>query len=188
MLPPFLSLPGSTRSNANATSSFASENLLAIMPTFGASGLDATGFLSEGLALRSTRIGFEAGQEFAGYQSCHSGTPCRGGPGNDEHLHLQYARSPGFMGSRTSRAQPALRNDRNFVFLPSPLRRSIALIESSKLVQALEHPNAESYPNQLLYEVGVDRYVHVAPVVRRSRVLFLKTIYSSRKARLTTRS
>jgi len=62
------------------------------------------------------------------------------------------------------------------------------LIESSKLVQVLEHPNAESYPNQLLYEVGVDRYVHVAPVVRRSRVLFLKTIYSSRKARLTTRS
>jgi hypothetical protein len=58
----------------------------------------------------------------------------------------------------------------------------IALIESSKLVQVLEHPNAERYPNQLLYEVDVGGYVHVVPVVRRGRILFLKTIYSSRKA------
>ena len=58
----------------------------------------------------------------------------------------------------------------------------IALIESSKLVQVLEHPNAERYPNQLLYEVDVDGYVHVVPVTRRGRILFLKTIYPSRKA------
>jgi len=50
----------------------------------------------------------------------------------------------------------------------------IALIESSKLIQVLEHPNAERYPDQLLY-------VHVVPVVRRDRILFLKTIYPSRK-------
>jgi len=29
----------------------------------------------------------------------------------------------------------------------------IALIESSKLIQVLEHPNTEKYPNQLLYEL-----------------------------------
>lgn len=58
----------------------------------------------------------------------------------------------------------------------------IALIESSKLIQVLEHPNAETYPNQLLYEVDVDGYVHVVPVVREGRMLFLKTIYPSRKA------
>jgi hypothetical protein len=29
----------------------------------------------------------------------------------------------------------------------------IVLIESSKLIQVLEHPNAERYPDQLLYEV-----------------------------------
>ena len=58
----------------------------------------------------------------------------------------------------------------------------IALIESSKLVRVLEHPNAERYPNQLLYEVDVDGYVHIVPVVRDSRTLFLKTIYPSRKA------
>jgi len=58
----------------------------------------------------------------------------------------------------------------------------IALIESSKLIQVLDHPNAEKYPNQLLYEVDVDGYVHVVPVVREGRILFLKTIYPSRKA------
>lgn len=46
----------------------------------------------------------------------------------------------------------------------------------------LDHPNAEKYPNQLLYEVDVDGYVHVVPVVREGRILFLKTIYPSRKA------
>jgi uncharacterized DUF497 family protein len=58
----------------------------------------------------------------------------------------------------------------------------IALIESSKLIQVLEHPNAEGYPNQLLYEVDVDGYVHVVPVVDEGRILFLKTIYPSRRA------
>jgi hypothetical protein len=58
----------------------------------------------------------------------------------------------------------------------------IALIESSKLIQVLEHPNAERYPNQLLYEANVDGYVHVVPVVNEGRILFLKTIYRSRKA------
>jgi hypothetical protein len=58
----------------------------------------------------------------------------------------------------------------------------IVLIESSKLIQVLEHPNAERYPNQLLYEVDVDGYVRIVPVIRERRTLFLKTIYPSRKA------
>jgi hypothetical protein len=58
----------------------------------------------------------------------------------------------------------------------------IVLIESSRLIQVLEHPNVERYPDQLLYEVDVDGYVHVAPVIRERRTLFLKTIYPSRKA------
>ena len=58
----------------------------------------------------------------------------------------------------------------------------IALIASSKLIRVLEHPNAERHPNQLLYEVDVDGYMHVVPVVREGRMLFLKTIYPSRKA------
>ena len=50
----------------------------------------------------------------------------------------------------------------------------IALIEGSKLIQVLEHQNAERYPNQLLYEVDVDGYVHVVPAVREGRILFSK--------------
>ena len=58
----------------------------------------------------------------------------------------------------------------------------IALIEGGKLIQVLEHPDRERYPDQLLYEVDVDGYVYVVPVVREGRTLFLKTIYPSRKA------
>ncbi len=58
----------------------------------------------------------------------------------------------------------------------------IALIESGMLVQVLEHPDKDRYPNQLLYEVDVDGYVHIVPVVKEGRTLFLKTIYPSRKA------
>jgi uncharacterized DUF497 family protein len=58
----------------------------------------------------------------------------------------------------------------------------IALIEGGKLIQVLEHRDKERYPDQLLYEVDVDGYVYVVPVVREGRTLFLKTIYPSRKA------
>ena len=50
----------------------------------------------------------------------------------------------------------------------------IVLIESSKLIQVLEHPNAERYPNQLLYEIDLDGYVHVVPVIREGRICFSK--------------
>ena len=58
----------------------------------------------------------------------------------------------------------------------------IALIESGNLIRVLEHHDRERYPNQLLYEVDVAGYIYVVPVVREHRTLFLKTIYSSRKA------
>jgi uncharacterized protein DUF4258 len=58
----------------------------------------------------------------------------------------------------------------------------VALIESGKLIQVLKHPNATKYPNQLLYEVDVDGYVYVVPVVSDGQRLFLKTIYPSGKA------
>lgn len=58
----------------------------------------------------------------------------------------------------------------------------IALIENGHLVQVLEHHDRGRYPNQLLYEVDVDGYIYVVPVVREHGTLFLKTIYPSRKA------
>ena len=58
----------------------------------------------------------------------------------------------------------------------------IALIENGKLVQVLDHPDKTKYPHQLLYEVDVDGYIYIVPVVKKDRLLFLKTIYPSRKA------
>jgi uncharacterized DUF497 family protein len=58
----------------------------------------------------------------------------------------------------------------------------IALIEDGMLIQVLEHPDQKRYPDQLLYEIDVDGYVFVVPVVMQGRTLFLKTIYPSRKA------
>ena len=58
----------------------------------------------------------------------------------------------------------------------------VALIEDGKLIGVLEHPDKVKYPNQLLYEIDVGGYVYVVPVVKEGRVLFLKTIYPSRKA------
>jgi hypothetical protein len=58
----------------------------------------------------------------------------------------------------------------------------IALIDAGKLLRVLEHPNRTKYPEQLLYEIDVDGYVYVVPVVQTGTTLFLKTIYPSRKA------
>jgi hypothetical protein len=63
----------------------------------------------------------------------------------------------------------------------------ISLIEGGKLIQILAHPNEAKYPNQLLYEVDVDGYIFIVPVVRKGKNLFLKTIYPSRKATKLTR-
>ena len=58
----------------------------------------------------------------------------------------------------------------------------IVLIENGNLVQILEHPDKIKYPHQLLYEVEVDGYIYIVPVVKQDKSLFLKTIYPSRKA------
>ena len=58
----------------------------------------------------------------------------------------------------------------------------IALIENGKLVQVLDHPDKTKNPHQLLYEVNVDGYIYIVPVVKKDRSFFLKTIYPSRKA------
>lgn len=58
----------------------------------------------------------------------------------------------------------------------------IARIEGGHLVQVLEHRDQARYPGQLLYEVDLDGYVYIVPVVKTNRTLFLKTIYPSRKA------
>jgi hypothetical protein len=90
---------------------------------------------------------------------------------------FRFAPGAGFRLVEADRGADAALRKRRISF-----EQIVASIESSKLIQVLEHPNAERYPNQLLYEVDVDGYVHVVPVVREGRVLLLTTIYPSRRA------
>ena len=53
-----------------------------------------------------------------------------------------------------------LKRDRNISF-----ERIIIAIEQDSLLDILEHPNKEKYPNQLLLLVEIDRYVYVVPCV-----------------------
>ena len=69
-----------------------------------------------------------------------------------------------------------LKRDRNISF-----ERIIVAIEQDGLLDILEHPNKEKYPNQLLLLVEIDRYVYVVPCVLENDVCFLKTIFPSRK-------
>ena len=69
-----------------------------------------------------------------------------------------------------------LKRDRNISF-----GRIIVAIEQDNLLDILEHPNKEKYPNQLLLLVEIDGYVYVVPCVLENDVCFLKTIFPSRK-------
>ena len=69
-----------------------------------------------------------------------------------------------------------LKRDKNISF-----KRIIVTIEQDNLLDILEHPNKEKYPNQLLLLVEIGRYVYVVPCVLENDVCFLKTIFPSRK-------
>ena len=69
-----------------------------------------------------------------------------------------------------------LKRDRNISF-----ERIIIAIEQDNLLDILEHPNKEKYPNQFLILVEIDRYVYVVPCVLENDICFLKTIFPSRK-------
>lgn len=45
-----------------------------------------------------------------------------------------------------------------------------------------DHPDQKTYPNQKIYFVIVDGYIHLVPFVMDDDFIFLKTIIPSRKA------
>jgi hypothetical protein len=55
-------------------------------------------------------------------------------------------------------------------------------IENGGLLDLIEHPNKDRYPNQKVYIVNIDGYVHWVPFVESEIEVFLKTIIPSRKA------
>lgn len=57
---------------------------------------------------------------------------------------------------------------------------AIFYIEHGGLLDDIAHPNA-SYPNQRIFIICINEYVHLVPYVESEDEVFLKTIIPSRK-------
>jgi uncharacterized DUF497 family protein len=57
----------------------------------------------------------------------------------------------------------------------------VSSIEGDKLLDIIQHPNQEKYPNQRIFIVEIDRYVYLVPFIENETEFFLKTIIPSRK-------
>lgn len=55
-------------------------------------------------------------------------------------------------------------------------------IQQEQVLDDLEHPNKDRYPNQRILVVGVDNVACLVPYVESDSEIFLKTIIPSRKA------
>ena len=69
-----------------------------------------------------------------------------------------------------------LKEERNVCF-----EDVVALIYEDKILDIIKHPNTEKYPNQSIYIVMLQNYVHLVPFVKEKDEIFLKTIVPSRK-------
>lgn len=56
----------------------------------------------------------------------------------------------------------------------------VFLIENGGLLDELEHPNRERYPDQGMFIINIDCYVYMVPFVEHE-TCFLKTVIPSRK-------
>jgi uncharacterized DUF497 family protein len=56
-------------------------------------------------------------------------------------------------------------------------------IERGDLLDILEHPNQQRYGGQRIFVIRRDEYVYLVPFVEDEKLVFLKTIIPSRKAR-----
>ncbi len=69
-----------------------------------------------------------------------------------------------------------LRKERNVGF-----EDVIFSIIQGRLLDIVEHPNKDKYPNQRVFIVDIENYVYLVPFVEDEEVIFLKTIIPSRK-------
>jgi uncharacterized DUF497 family protein len=69
-----------------------------------------------------------------------------------------------------------LKEERNISF-----ERIVIAIEEDHLLDILEHPNKEKYPNQVLLIVEIEDYAYVVPCVIENDECFFKTVFPSRK-------
>jgi len=57
----------------------------------------------------------------------------------------------------------------------------IIAINNDNIIDTVIHPNQEKYPNQKMYIISINDYIHVVPFVENENEIFLKTIIPSRK-------
>lgn len=55
-------------------------------------------------------------------------------------------------------------------------------IDRGDLIDIIEHPNQDKYPNQKMLVVNVNGYIYLIPFIEEGDVYFLKTIIPNRKA------
>ena len=55
-------------------------------------------------------------------------------------------------------------------------------LQQESLLDDIEHPNKDRYPNQRMFVVDIDGYVYLIPYIESQDEIFLKTIIPSRKA------
>ena len=60
--------------------------------------------------------------------------------------------------------------------------QAVHCIENEGLLDVLAHPDSKKYPNQRMFIIEIENYVHLVPFVESEEQIFLKTIIPSRKA------
>ncbi|OEU67364.1 MAG: toxin [Desulfovibrio sp. S3730MH75] len=55
-------------------------------------------------------------------------------------------------------------------------------MQQGQLLDDIKHPNSDKYPEQRIFVINVDNYVHLVPYVENRQEIFLKTVIPSRKA------
>lgn len=70
-----------------------------------------------------------------------------------------------------------LKTDRNISF-----EEIVLAIEADGLLDELQHPRPEKYPNQSILVVALSDYIYLVPCIEEPDYYFLKTVIPSRKA------
>ena len=55
-------------------------------------------------------------------------------------------------------------------------------LQQGALLDDIEHPNNDKYPNQRVFVINIDDYAYLVPYVEDRKEIFLKTVIPSRKA------
>ncbi len=58
----------------------------------------------------------------------------------------------------------------------------VILMERENVLETIEHPNQDKYPDQKIAIVKIGDYAYLVPYVQENDEIFLKTIIPSRKA------